>query len=209
MGLWTLRLLGLLPWRTVLGRAEATPSEEEELVRRAQRGDSDAIAQIYEENVAKVFRFIAFRVGDRVEAEDLTHDVFLRVVQSIDSFQWRGTSLKAWIFRIAHNLVVDHLRQRSRRPTTPLDDEFPLPAPDDPAAEAELRSTMSQVLRAMRHLTEAQRQAITLRFASELSVEEVAQAMGKKPGAIKALQHSGLASLRRILARDEKRRNEG
>ncbi len=169
-------------------------------MRRAQKGDSSAMAEIYEANVEAIYRFIAFKVGDRQEAEDMTHDVFLKVVESIGSFQWRDISLRAWIFRIAHNQIVDHLRRRSRRPSVSLDEEMPIPAPDDPAAEAELKVSMEQVTAAMAHLTEAQRQAVTLRFSGDLSIEEVAQVMKKKPGAIKALQHSGLASLRRILA---------
>ena len=157
------------------------------------------MAEIYEANVEGVYRFISFKVGRGPEAEDLTHDVFLKVVESIGSFQWKGITLKAWIYRIAHNAMVDYLRRRSRRPTTPLDEEMPIPARDDPAAEAELKVSMEQVAAAMTRLTEAQRQAITLRFSSELSIEEAAQVMKKRPGAIKALQHSGLASLRRNL----------
>lgn len=199
MWLRFLRTTGPFQRQAAGGRPEAPSISEEELVRRAQKGDSSAMAEIYEANVEAVYRFIAFKVGDRQEAEDLTHDVFLKVVESIGSFHWRDITLRAWIFRIAHNLVVDTLRRRSRRPTVALDDEMPLPAPDDPAAEAELKVSMEQVMVAMSQLTEAQRQAVTLRFSAEMSIEEVAQVMKKKPGAIKALQHSGLASLRRLL----------
>ncbi|MBI2919018.1 MAG: sigma-70 family RNA polymerase sigma factor [Chloroflexi bacterium] len=196
---WFLRTLGPFQRQAAGGRAEALSISEEELVRRAQQGDSSAMSEIYEANVEAVYRFIAFKVGDRREAEDLTHDVFLKVIESIGSFQWRDITLRAWVFRIAHNLIVDTLRRRSRRPTVALDDELPLPAPDDPAAEAELKVTMEQVTEAMSQLTDAQRQAVTLRFSADMSIEEVAQVMKKKPGAIKALQHSGLASLRRLL----------
>jgi RNA polymerase sigma-70 factor (ECF subfamily) len=172
---------------------------EESLIRRAQQRDPVALTQLYEANFDRIFRYIALKIGDRMEAEDLTQQVFLNAVQSIGSYKWKGMPFSAWLYRIAHNQIVDYFRKKAKRPTVTLDDTDP-PGGDDPQKTAEVQLTMEELARATQKLTESQREVISLRFGGQLSIAEVAKTMGKTEGAIKALQHSAVAALRRVMA---------
>ena len=95
---------------------------EEDLVRRAQNRDQEAFAQLYEEHFDRIYRYLALRIGNEMEAEDLTQQVFLNALQSINSFRWKGVPFSAWLYRIAHNQAVDHLRKKKKRTDVPLDE---------------------------------------------------------------------------------------
>jgi len=172
--------------------------DEEGLVREAKRGDQQAFARLYEANFDKIYRYVTVRIGDKTEAEDMTQQVFLNALQSLPSFKWKGVPFSAWLFRIAHNQVVDYLRRKKRQPV-PLPDEVPLPKENDPQIIAERSFAIERLLAAARRLTEAQREVISLRFAGEMPIAEVARIMGKSQGAIKALQHSAIVALRKTL----------
>ena len=171
--------------------------DEESLVRRAQHRDQEAFAQLYEEHFDRIYRYITLKIGDAVEAEDLTQQVFLNSLRSISSFKWRGKPFSAWLFRIAHNQVVDYLR-RKKRTAVPLEEKL-VSGDDNPQLVAEQKLDIEQILSATKRLTDAQREVISLRFASELSIAQVAEVMGKSQGAVKALQHSGIVALRQAL----------
>ena len=94
---------------------------EQQLIENAKAGSETAFEQIYEEYFDRIYAYIAARIGNRFDAEDLTEDVFVRALQSIGSFKWQGISIGAWLFRIAHNVTVDHLRKNSRRQTVPIE----------------------------------------------------------------------------------------
>ncbi len=172
---------------------------EESLVRRAQQHDQDAFAQLYEEYFDKIYRYIAFKIGNKTEAEDMTQQVFLNAIKSISSFRWRGIPFSAWLFRIAHNQVVDYLRKKAKHATTSLD-EVLVSNGNNPQLVAEQNLDIERLLLATKQLTQAQREVISLRFASELSIAQVAKVMGKSQGAIKALQHSAIVALRKTLS---------
>jgi len=173
------------------------PSEES-LVRRAQKNDQEAFAQLYEEYFNKIYRYLALRVGNEMEAEDMTQQVFLNALQSISSFRWKGVPFSAWLYRIAHNQAVDHLRKKKKRASVPLDESL-VTSGDSPHSTTELKMDIEQLLVATRRLTEAQREVISLRFTSEFSIAQVARIMGKSEGAVKALQHSAIVALRRTM----------
>jgi len=156
--------------------------EEESLVKRAQENDQDAFAELYERYFDRIFRYIALKIGDRHEAEDMTQQVFLKS-------------------RIAHNQVVDHLRQKTRRPTTQLEEALEQfsDESDNPQKSTELRIDIENLMQAIKKLTPSQREVIALRFSSELPIAEVARIMGKSEGAVKAMQHSAVLALRRIM----------
>lgn len=172
--------------------------DERSLVERAKQRDETAFAQIYESYFDKIYRYLVLKIGDRTEAEDLAQQVFLKVVQQIGSFNWRGAPFSAWLFRIAHNQMVDYLRQRNKRYFLPLSES--IPSQDDPQRTVENRLEMERVLKAAKKLTAAQQEVISLRFSADLSTREVARIMNKSEGAIKALQHSAIIALRKILA---------
>ena len=165
---------------------------------RAQR-DADALAQLFEACYDRVARYMVARVGNRAVAEDLAGDCFVRAAESIGSFDERGVPMEAWLFRIAHNLLVDHYRRSARRQTTPIDEVFDLAGPSDPEAEVELKLTMEGVYGAMESLNPAQQEVIALRFMGELSSEEAGQVMGRTPGAVRELQRTAIRALRDLL----------
>ena len=175
---------------------------DQELVKAAQNGDVNAFGELYERYVDKIYRYCLLRLSRKHEAEDMAEDVFLRALQSLGSFQWKGAPLSSWLFRIAHNLVIDERRKGSNKESVPIEDA---PQVDNHTVDVEemveLRLTFQETYSAMRFLTSAQQQVIALRFGGELSIAEVAKIMGKKEGAIKALQHSAVAALRRNLSR--------
>jgi RNA polymerase sigma-70 factor, ECF subfamily len=174
--------------------------EEESLILRAKQHDPVALTQLYEENFDRIYRYIALKIGDRTEAEDMTQQVFLNAIQSIASYKWQGMPFSSWLYRIAHNQIVDHLRKKSKRIIVPLDDSMPGHT-DDPKHWAEQKLEIEEIVIATRKLTPAQQEVISLRFAGELSVAEVARTMGKSEGAVKALQHSAIAALRKVLGK--------
>ncbi len=175
---------------------------EQSLVHRAQRGDKEAFTQLYESHFDKIYRYVVLRIGNKTEAEDVTQQVFLKALQSIPSFKWKGIPFSAWLFRIAHNLVVDYLRKVKKVVITPLDESS---AKSDSNLQllVEQRLDIEQLISATKRLTKAQREVISLRFAGELSVAESARVMGKSEGAVKALQHSAIVALRKALLRAE------
>jgi len=173
--------------------------DEQNLVHRAQQGDKEAFAQLYENHFDKIYRYVALRIGNKTEAEDVTQQVFLNALRSISSFKWRGVPFSTWLFRIAHNLVVDYLRKEKKQATTPLDESL-VSSDSSPQLVAEYRLDVEQLISATKRLTATQREVISLRFAGELSVAEVAKVVGKSQGAVKALQHSAIVALRKALS---------
>jgi len=170
---------------------------EESLVRRAQKHDQEAFAQLYEEHFDRIYRYITLRIGNEAEAEDLTQQVFLNALQSISSFKWKGVPFSAWLFRIAHNQVVDYLR-RKKHTAVPLGESL-ASRDDNSQLVVEHKLDIERLLSATKKLTQAQREVISLRFTSELSIAQVAEVMGKSQGAVKALQHSAIVALRKAL----------
>lgn len=168
-----------------------------ELIKRAKSADPHALELIYERYSSAIYRYIFFRVRDAELAEDLRAEVFLRMLEGINRYEDRGWPISAWLYRIAHDRTIDTLRRRYKRPQLPLEEwsdtcDGPDSTVDAKLDQEELRQTIDQ-------LTESQRQVILMRFMGELSVQEVAQRLGRTEGAIKALQHRGLQNLARML----------
>lgn len=165
------------------------------LIERARRHDLEAFSQLYGENFERVFRYIKFKVGSQLEAEDMTQQVFVRAYEALPTF--KDVSFSGWLMKIAHNLIVDYLRKKNKRQTVCLD-ELPLASDENPVLVVEQKSDVAWLKDALGRLTPAQQEVITLRFGSELPIAEVARILGKSEGAVKALQHSALKALRRI-----------
>jgi len=172
--------------------------DEESLVRRAQQRDEEAFTQLYEEHFDKIYRYVALRIGNKTEAEDMTQQVFLNALQSISSFKWKGIPFSAWLFRIAHNQVVDYLRKKTKQATAPLYESL-ISSGSNPQLMAEHKLDIEQLVSATKQLTRAQREVISLRFAGELPVAQVAKVMSRSQGAVKALQRSAIVALRKVL----------
>ncbi|MGQ0600154.1 MAG: RNA polymerase sigma factor [Anaerolineales bacterium] len=182
--------------RTMLER------ESETLVVRAQRGDVDAIGALYDQHQNAIFRYLWARLGERQLAEDLTGDVFMRMLGALPNY--RPTApFRAWLYRIARNLLVDHYRKHAQTPLSLQHAEAQAAPEADPVTLAQHTLTVERLHRALAQLDEAQREVVTLRFLSGLSLQETAAALEKTEAAIKALQHRGLAALRQALAEEE------
>ena len=196
--------VGDLQGARVQERLPASRAEwrDDELVRAAQGGDVAAFGQLYERYFEKVYSYLSFKAGNATEAEDLAGQVFLKAMESLRGYKWTGVPFQAWLFRIAHNLLVDNLRRRSKRVSEPLDEALPDRRREaDPEAHLAEKLTRQGLLHAVERLTELQRQVIQLKFAGGLSNAEAAQIMGKTEGAVKALQHAALQALQRQFAR--------
>ncbi len=158
-----------------------------------------ALADLFESDYERIARYIAVRIGNAGHAEELAGDVFVRALERIDSFQWRGVPMQAWLFRIARNLVVDYLRKNSRRKTAALDEALDIASADSPENETLLTLQREEIMAAMDSLTPAQREVVALRFFGQLTSKEVANVVKRSHGAVRELQSSGLKTLRKIL----------
>jgi RNA polymerase sigma-70 factor (ECF subfamily) len=177
--------------------------DEESLVRRAQQRDTAAFTQLYEAYFDKIYRYVAMRVRNEMEAEDMTQQVFMKVLQSISSYKNQGVPFSSWVYRIAHNQVIDFMRQQNKKATVDIEG---LPIPDmgdDPQHMVEQQVDIAELKKAVQKLTPSQQEVLSLRFTGELSIAQCADIMGKSEGAIKALQHSAVLALRKALLGSE------
>lgn len=178
------------------------PNEAEDeriLVRRARDGNANAFGELYERHLDRVYRYVFYRVGSPVEAEDLTEQVFLKAWEAIARYDDRGLPFTAWLYRMAHNLVIDYYR--TRRPDVALDEALDRAAQDDPSAETEANLEAAEVRAAIGDLNPEQQQVLILRFIEGLGHDQVATILGKTEGATRVLQHRALAALARALER--------
>lgn len=173
----------------------------EQIARAAKAGDADAVGRLYDALVDPIYRYVAFRVRRREDAEDLTHLVFERIVAAVPKYRDDGKPFSAWAFRIARNAVVDH--HRRSKPTERLGS---IAEPTDGTDGLEARSLHEEEMRelraAMRRLTPDQREALVLRYAAGLSADEAALVMGRRAGTIRGLTFRAIEALRRHLSRD-------
>ena len=161
----------------------------------------EALANLYEEYYDKIARYIFAKLGDRTQAEDLSSEVFLKALRSLDSYEERGIAMKSWLFRIAHNLVVDHFRKAAKHRTIPID-TVDIESEDDPVKTAETNIEFEKVSQAMKKLTKEQREVLELRFFGGLTSKETGNILKKRDGAIRQMQHDAVEKLRTLLVAD-------
>jgi RNA polymerase sigma-70 factor, ECF subfamily len=164
----------------------------------ADRIREQQVADLFDSCYPRLARYAYARTGDHADAEDIASEVFVRALESLDSYQERGLPMEAWLFRIAHNLVVDRLRRSNRFERA--DDDYEEPAgSSDPASIAEERILMKDVKAAMACLTPQQRDVVTLRFFAGLDSREVAEVLHKSRGSVREMQRAALDRLRGLL----------
>lgn len=173
-------------------------TDETNLIKRAQSGDPDAFEELYDRFYAPVYTYIYYRVGQRPLAEDLTSDVFERMVTKIDDWRPMGKPFVAWLYTIAGNIVRNHIKRNKRIEWLPLD-ERDSDSGDSLMAQIGRKLQKEQLAQAMDQLTEEQRQVIILRFLKGEPIAAVASALGKTETGIKALQRRAIQALGRIL----------
>jgi RNA polymerase sigma-70 factor (ECF subfamily) len=178
--------------------------DERLLLERAREYDPEALGEIYDGYSEKIYYYIYRYLGETRLAEDLTAQVFLKLLEAIKASQGPRTHLSAWLYRVAHNLVVDHFRRRPQAESLPLEEEL-VAAPEDVTVVMEKKLAQQQLRAAISHLTVDQQQVIVLKFFEGLSNAEVGQVLGKTEGAVKSLQHRALNALHRIMEKEESR----
>jgi RNA polymerase sigma-70 factor (ECF subfamily) len=169
------------------------------LVEQAQQGNRDALEELYLLHFDRIYSYLHMSVGNRHDAEDLTTQTFVKMLESIGKFRWRSAPFSAWLFRIAHNLAMDHFRANKRWQP---EEEVPEPDPgEESAAEVEALESIGRqsMLQMLERLSHEQKQVLTLKFVFNFSNAEAATILDKTEGAIKSLQHRALASLQRQL----------
>ncbi|MGY2064754.1 sigma-70 family RNA polymerase sigma factor [Blastococcus sp. SYSU DS0619] len=170
------------------------------LVRAAQDGDAEAFGRLYDHYVTLVHRYAYHRVGDRATAEDVTSETFVRALRRIDSLSFQGRDVGAWLVTIARNIIRDQVKSsRFRLEVTTADMRDADRATDGPEDAVLQHLTNEQLLACVRQLGSEQQECIVLRFLHGLSVSETAEIMGKKDGAVKALQHRAVRRLASLL----------
>ncbi len=176
-------------------------TEEQRLVAQAQRGNSEAFAVLYRENVQAIYRYVYHRVSDRHLAEDITGDVFTKAIEGLGRYQDTGNPFLAWLYRIAHDRVIDYYRKVNRQPTESDIEEQSIPIESDMDSGLVQEQISSVLQTAIADLTPEQQQVVMLRFVEGYRIEKVAGIMGKNANAIKALQHRALRALANRLER--------
>ena len=178
------------------GGVRAAP-EVRSLVERAQAGDREALEELYLIHFERIYSYLHLSVGNRHDAEDLTTQTFLKMLEAIGRFRWQSVPFSAWLFRIAHNLAIDHFRARRR--VQPEDEVPEPPGQEESSAEQQAMESIGQagMLTLIERLSMEQRQVLTLKFLFGFANAEVAGILEKTEGAVKSLQHRALASLQK------------
>jgi RNA polymerase sigma-70 factor, ECF subfamily len=177
--------------------SEQIDFSDEAVLTRAVQGDQEAFGMLYERYVGRIYNYVYYRTGNQHDAEDLTARVFFRAIRSINNYQDRGLPISAWLYRIAHNLVANWHRDKSRRPEILLDDGLSMiPASEHPETTLMQVEENERLLKIIRKLPPERQQLLILKFIDHLSNAEIGQIMGRTEGAIKSLYHRTLLSLR-------------
>ena len=174
-------------------------TKEEGLLEKAKRGDKAAIASLYDAHYGAVYNYIHYRVDDQPTAEDLTAEVFIRMIHKLPGYVQRGRPLLAWLYTIARNLVVDHHRGLNKGEELPIKDHLLEDGNQDPIQQIQTSQTQDCFKRALDQLPETQRSILIYRFVDEFSTSQILELMNKSDRAVRSLQHRALRSLERAL----------
>jgi RNA polymerase sigma-70 factor, ECF subfamily len=178
-------------------------SDLQRLIGRAQRGDSIAFDDLYERYAQGILRYLYLRTREAESAQDLTQEVFIRVLKNIKKFEYRGEkSFLGWLYTIAGNVLIGHVR-RKHGIQTPLDQNLDVV---DPKGQEPVATALDRIylLNAMSQLTEDQQQVLTLKFFGDLTNQEIATVIGRTEGAVKALQHRAIQTLQQIIEHESR-----
>ena len=172
---------------------------ETDLVASAQSGNRAAFGSLYERYMEQIYRYVYYRVSDRDEAEDLTETIFVKAWEALPRFRPQGATFRAWLYRIAHNAVID--RHRTHKTVVPLEQaqdwlDVEASSPEEAAEAAQESATLGA---ALSRLKPRLREVILHRFVNGLSHAETAQAMGLRKGHVRVLQHRALNQMRDLL----------
>mgnify|MGYP001765939670 CR=1 FL=1 len=176
--------------------------DDRELIECAQHGDREAMAALYDRYHPLVYNFIFYRVGDQQTAEDLTAEVFMRMIARLPTFVIQGHPLLAWLYTIARNLVTDHYRNNNQGASMAIEEDLIAGEIGQPAALTDARLAQECLQRALRYLTEEQRQMVVLKYIEDREIVDVAIIMERNERAVRSIQHRALAALHRAIEKE-------
>jgi RNA polymerase sigma-70 factor (ECF subfamily) len=176
---------------------------EGQLLERARQYDAQALAEIYDLYAEPIYRYLYRTLGNAACAEDLTGDVFLRLLQVLTTSRAPRDKLQGWLYRVAHNLAMDWFRHKGKNATVTLQEELAGEASSSPSRQVERWEMEERLRTAVRQLTRDQQQVVLLRFGEGLTAARVGQLLGKSEGAVKILQHRAVKRLRKLLEHEE------
>lgn len=171
------------------------------LVERAAGGDFEAFGELYNTYLDRIYRYVFYQVKDRMAAEDLIEEIFVKAWKAIGSYRGKGRAFSAWLYRIAHNYLVDYFRKKKKRDLLEMETATIVASPEQ---ETERRAGWQELLEAVSGLHDNQKQVIMLKFVEGLDNREIGQIMGKSQGAIRILQMRALSTLRKKLGGEER-----
>lgn len=176
--------------------------EEIELVQKAQRGEKESFGALYEMYLPKIYRFVYLKVSHKSDAEDITHQVFVRAWENIGSFRFQGFPFSSWLYRIAQNAIIDFYR--TSKPSLSIEEtnESDLGRNDSGETAFDAKKEVRKVMEAIKKLKPDEQSVIIMRFVDELSNKETALALGKTEGAVRVIQHRALKQLRKYIEYD-------
>jgi len=170
-----------------------------ELVIKAVNGDTNAFGELYSLFVEKIYRYVYYHTRSKSFSEDITGEVFLKAWRSISSCRGKENTFSAWLFRIAHNQMIDEIRKKQRQPTLSIESDENI---SDPVSNVESYSEQQELLGVIDRLPQNQRQVIILKFIEGLDNREIAGIMTKREGAIRVLQMRALATIKKELNKE-------
>ncbi|OGG41319.1 MAG: hypothetical protein A3D64_03205 [Candidatus Wildermuthbacteria bacterium RIFCSPHIGHO2_02_FULL_49_9] len=172
--------------------------QEEELVQKAKKGDAQAFGKLYDLHMPAIYRFALVKVSNKTDAEDITHQVFLKAWKHIEEYKFQGFPFTSWLYRIAQNAIIDFYRtSRTHQdidalPEIALSSHLGLDDRVDKAVQVQL------VMSAISRLDETGQNVLLMKFVNELSNKEIAEALEKSEGAIRVIQHRALKQLKQL-----------
>ena len=180
---------------------QITPNIQEVVI-QAQDGKLGAFTQLYEFFFLEIYRYTFVKIGNIQDAEDLTQEIFLKVIKSINKYREKGTPFSSWLFRIARNTIIDHLRKQQKNMSiVPIENISELKSDNNLEKSAILALNIKEMKEQMDNLSELQKEVLILRFFGQLSLEETSKVISRNVNATKNIQHSALASLRKKISK--------
>jgi RNA polymerase sigma-70 factor (ECF subfamily) len=181
--------------------------DESALLKRAREYDTQALAEIYDRYAELIYRYLYRYLGNAELAEDMTSEVFLRLLQVLGTAKAPRDQIGGWLYRVAHNLAMDWFRQQAKESSLSLDEEL-VAGDDSPSTRLEEDQRQQRLREAISQLTPSQQQVIVLRFAEGLKLGEIGQLLSKSEGSVKLIQYRAIRRLRKLLDHEEKKRND-
>ncbi len=177
---------------------------ERDLVKKSKDGEVEAFGLLYDYYLPKIYRFVLVKVGQREEAEDLTHQAFLKAWQNITKYEHKGYSFGSWLYKIARNTVYDHYRQtKAEFGIEDADNLGLLIMEEDVESEAEKKIALSKILEHLKILKEVEEDVLIMRFVNDMPIKEVAATLGKTEGAVKLIQNRALKNLKESISKEK------